>query len=233
MCVSASASADEMESLAQDVFAQQKQAMIEHQIRARGITDSRVLDSLQKVPRHEFVPVPLRHEAYTDRPVAIGSGQTISQPYIVAYMLQAAAVGPSDLVLEIGTGSGYATALLAELAKAVVSIERFPELGRGAAELLNRLGYTNVQIEIGDGTLGFPQRAPYDVIFISAAAPYFPPALLHQLAIGGRMIIPVGDATNQELQLVTNTPEGNVVRRLEGCRFVPLIGEEGFRTSFD
>jgi protein-L-isoaspartate(D-aspartate) O-methyltransferase len=233
MCVSASASADEMESLAQDVFAQQKQAMIEHQIRARGITDSRVLDSLKKIPRHEFVPVSLRHESYTDRPVAIGSGQTISQPYIVAYMLQAAAVRLSDLVLEIGTGSGYATALLAELAKAVVSIERFPELGRRAAELLNRLGYINVQIEIGDGTLGFPQRAPYDVIFISAAAPYFPPALLQQLAIGGRMIIPVGDATNQELQLVTNTPEGNVVRRLEGCRFVPLIGEEGFRTSFD
>ena len=233
MCVSVSASADEMESLAQDVFAQQKQAMIEHQIRARGIADTRVLDALQKVPRHEFIPVPLRHEAYTDRPVAIGSGQTISQPYIVAYMLQAAAVRPSDLVLEIGTGSGYATALLAELAQAVVSIERFPELGRNAAELLARLGYTNIQIEIGDGTLGFPQRAPYDVIFISAAAPHFPPALLQQLAIGGRMIIPVGDATNQELQLITNTPDGNLLRRLEGCRFVPLIGEEGFRTSFD
>ena len=221
-----------MESLAQDVFAQQKQAMIEHQIRARGITDSRVLDALLKVPRHEFIPVPLRHEAYTDRPVAIGSGQTISQPYIVAYMLQAAAVRPSDLVLEIGTGSGYATALLAELAQAVVSIERFPELGRSAAELLNRLGYTNIQVEIGDGTLGFPQRAPYDLIFISAAAPYLPPALLQQLTVGGRMIIPVGDAANQELQLVTHTTEANVVRRLEGCRFVPLIGEEGFRTSF-
>jgi len=222
-----------MESLAQDVFAQQRQAMVEQQIRARGISDPRVLDALLKVPRHQFVPVPLQQEAYTDHPVAIGSGQTISQPYIVAYMLQAAALRSSDLVLEVGTGSGYATALLAELSHAAISIERFPELALNAAELLNRLGYTNVQIEVGDGTLGFPQRAPYDLIFVSAAAPYFPPALLEQLADGGRMIIPVGDATTQELQLVTHTHEGNIVRRLEGCRFVPLIGEEGFRTSFD
>ena len=222
-----------MEILAQDVFAQQRQAMVEQQIRARGIIDEQVLEALLKVPRHEFIPVPLRHDAYTDHPVAIGSGQTISQPYIVAYMLQAVAIQPRDLVLEIGTGSGYATALLAELAQAVVSIERFPELARGAQELLTRLGYTNVQIEIGDGTLGFAQRAPYDVIFVSAAAPYFPPALLDQLVLGGRMLIPVGDATNQELQLVTRLPEGNLVRRLEGCRFVPLIGEAGFRTSFE
>jgi protein-L-isoaspartate(D-aspartate) O-methyltransferase len=233
MCAYANASADEMESLAQDVFAQQRQAMVEQQIRARGISDPRVLNALLKVPRHEFVPVSLRPEAYTDHPVAIGSGQTISQPYIVAYMLQAAAVQASDLVLEIGTGSGYATALLAELAHGVVSIERFSELAHSAAELLNKLGYTTVEIEVGDGTLGFPQRAPYDLIFVSAAAPYFPPALLEQLGIAGRMIIPVGDATNQELQLVTHTPGGDVVRRLEGCRFVPLIGEEGFRTSFD
>lgn len=207
--------------------------MVEQQIRARGISDPRVLAALLKVPRHEFVPAPLRHDAYTDHPVPIGSGQTISQPYIVAYMLQAASLRSSDLVLEVGTGSGYATALLAELSRAVVSIERFPELAKNAAELLNRLGYTNIQIEVGDGTLAFPQRAPYDLIFVSAAAPYFPPALLEQLANGGRMIIPVGDATTQELQLVTRTPEGNIVRRLEGCRFVPLIGEEGFRTSFD
>lgn len=222
-----------METLAQDVFAQQRQAMVEQQIRSRGIVDPRVLEALLKVPRHEFIPVPLRHDAYTDHPVAIGSGQTISQPYIVAYMLQAVAIQPGDLVLEIGTGSGYATALLAELARAVVSIERFPELARGAQELLARLGYTNVEIEVGDGTLGVPQRAPYDVIFVSAAAPYFPPALLNQLTIGGRMLIPVGDANTQELQLITRFPEGNVVRRLEGCRFVPLIGEAGFRTSFD
>jgi len=222
-----------METLAQDVFAQQRQAMVEQQIRARGIVDERVLGALLKVPRHEFIPVPLRHEAYTDHPVAIGSGQTISQPYIVAYMLQSAGIQPGDLVLEIGTGSGYATALLAELAREVVSIERFSGLARGAQELLARLGYTNVQIEVGDGTLGFPQRAPYDVIFVSAAAPYFPPALLDQLTIGGRMLIPVGDANTQELQLVTRFPEGNVVRRLEGCRFVPLIGEAGFRTWFD
>ena len=222
-----------MEILAQDVFAQQRQAMVEQQIKARGIVDARVLDALLKVPRHEFVPVPLRHEAYTDHPVGIGSGQTISQPYIVAYMLQAVTIQSSDLVLEIGTGSGYATALLAELARAVVSIERFPELARGAQELLARLGYTNVQIEVGDGTLGFPQRAPYDIIFVSAAAPYLPPALLDQLGPGGRMLVPVGDATNQELQLVTRLPEGNVVRRLEGCRFVPLIGEAGFHTWFD
>jgi protein-L-isoaspartate(D-aspartate) O-methyltransferase len=222
-----------METLAEDVFAQQRQAMIEQQIRARGIVDARVLEALFRVPRHEFVPVPLRHEAYTDHPVAIGSGQTISQPYIVAYMLQAVAIQPSDLVLEIGTGSGYATALLAELARDVVSIERFPELARGARELLLRLGYTNVQIEVGDGTLGFAARAPYDVIFVSAAAPRFPLPLLDQLAIGGRMLIPVGDANNQELQQVTRFPDGNVVRRLEGCRFVPLIGEAGFHTSFD
>lgn len=222
-----------MESLAQDVFAQQRQMMLDQQIRARGIVDARVLEALLKVPRHEFVPVPLRQQSYTDHPVAIGSGQTISQPYIVAYMLQAVAIQSGDLVLEIGTGSGYATALLAELARAVVTIERFAELARGAQELLLRLGYTNVQIEVGDGTLGFPPAAPYDVIFVSAAAPYFPPALLNQLAIGGRMLIPVGDANNQELQLVTRFPEGDIVRRLEGCRFVPLIGEAGFRTSFD
>src|SRR2546423_14221963 len=155
-----------MESLAQDLFGQQRQAMVEQQIKARGIHDARVLDALLKVPRHDFVPSSLRHESYTDHPLAIGSGQTISQPYIVAYMLQAVAAQPTDLVLEIGTGSGYATALLAELARAVVSIERFPELARSASELLSRLGYTNVEIVIGDGTLGCPERAPYDVIFV-------------------------------------------------------------------
>ena len=218
-----------MGSLARDVFAQQRQSMVQHQIKARGIGEPRVLEALLKVPRHEFVLPALRGEAYSDRPLGIGNGQTISQPYIVAYMLQAAQIRKSDRVLEVGTGSGYAAALLAELAHSVVSLERFPDLAQNAARLLAGLGYNNVEVTIRDGTLGYPERAPYDVIFVSAAAPYFPPALLEQLSLGGRLLIPVGDADNQELQLAVRMAEGTLVYKLEGCRFVPLIGEAGFR----
>jgi protein-L-isoaspartate(D-aspartate) O-methyltransferase len=222
-----------MESLVPDSFALRRQKMVEQQIQGRGITDPRVLAAMLKVPREEFVPGGLRNEAYADHPVAIGQGQTISQPYIVAYMLQAAAVRSSDFVLEVGAGSGYAVSLLAELARYVVAVERYPELATSASATLQRLGYRNFEIHVGDGTLGYPSRAPYDLIIVSAAAPQIPPALIEQLAIGGRMLIPIGDAEGQELQLAVRTEDKPIVRRLEGCRFVPLIGEEGFRVFFE
>ncbi len=213
----------------QELFAHQRQLMVAQQIRARGIRDVRVLDAMLKVPRHEFVPERLRKESYQDRPLDIGSQQTISQPYIVGYMLQAAAIHKSDFVLEVGAGSGYATALLAELAQYVVSVERYPELAQHALERLKKLNYENFEIHVGDGTLGHPSGAPYNVIFVSAAAPHVPPALMEQLAPEGRMIIPIGDVETQQLQLITRTAQGPIVRPLEGCRFVLLIGAEGFR----
>jgi protein-L-isoaspartate(D-aspartate) O-methyltransferase len=222
-----------MESLVPDSFALRRQKMVEQQIQGRGITDPRVLGAMLKIPREEFVPEALRNEAYADHPVAIGQGQTISQPYIVASMLQAAAVRPSDIVMEVGAGSGYAVSLLAELARYVVGVERYPELAGNASGTLQRLGYQNFEIHVGDGTLGYPSRAPYDLIMVSAAAPQIPPALIEQLAINGRMLIPIGDADGQELQLVLRTEDKPIVRRLEGCRFVPLIGEEGFRVFFE
>jgi protein-L-isoaspartate(D-aspartate) O-methyltransferase len=203
-----------------------RQRMVDSQLRGRGIADERVLSAMARVPRHEFAPEPYRDQAYDDHPLPIAQGQTISQPYIVALMLEALAMRPTDRVLEVGTGSGYVTALLAELAAQVISMERHAALADPARELLARLGYTNVRIIVGDGAQGFPELAPYDAIIVSAAAPDVPPALLAQLAEGGRMIIPVGPPDSQQLQLIRMIDGQPRITLRELCRFVPLIPGE-------
>ncbi|HWY55854.1 MAG TPA: protein-L-isoaspartate(D-aspartate) O-methyltransferase [Terriglobales bacterium] len=215
-----------------DPFFAQRRGMVESQLRARGIRDERVLAAMLRVPRHEFVSPEYRDQAYEDHPIPIGEGQTLSQPYIVAIMLEASALNASDTVLEIGTGSGYQTALLAELTKQVYSVERHASLARTGQATLARLGYTNVEIVLGDGTRGLPERAPFDAIVVSAAAPQIPPSLFEQLREGGRMVIPVGPAHAQALQLVRKHEGQPVVTAMEGCRFVPLIGSEGYRSGW-
>ena len=217
----------------QDGFANQRIAMVELQLRSRGIRDERVLAAMQRVPRHRFVPESARADAYADMPLPIGSGQTISQPYIVAAMLEALEVHAEDRVLEIGTGSGYMTALLAELAAEVVGIERHAELAERSRALLTELGYRNVQIAIGDGSLGYPAAAPYDAIIASAAAPQIPPALIEQLNQNGRMVIPIGPSHAQQLQFVRKISGDVVITLLDPCRFVPMIGESAYRAQED
>jgi protein-L-isoaspartate(D-aspartate) O-methyltransferase len=207
----------------------QRGEMVEHQLRRRGIHDERLLEAMRRVPRHEFVSREQWQQAYEDHPVVIGEQQTTSQPYIIAAMIQAASLQPRERVLEIGAGSGYQTALLAELAREVIAMERYSTLAATAQATLQRMGYHNVDVVAGDGTLGWPPAAPYDVIIVSAAAPRIPPALLEQLASGGRLVIPVGNAQEQVLQLFHKEPNGAIsMRNLEGCRFVPLIGKYGF-----
>jgi protein-L-isoaspartate(D-aspartate) O-methyltransferase len=200
-----------------------RQFMVESQLRGRGIADERVLQAMLRVPRHEFVPEPYREHAYEDGPLPIGSGQTISQPYVVAVMLQFLQIKPSDKILEVGTGSGYATALLADLAAEVFSIERHPALAQSARAVLAGLGYNNVKIFAGDGTQGLPDAAPFDAILVSAAAAGVPAALLAQLRDGGRMIIPVGGLDSQQLQLIRMVDGQPLISVHEGVRFVPLI----------
>jgi len=212
-----------------DAFAAQRRNMVDWQVRGRGIHDERVLDAMTRVPRHEFVAEGQRGQAYEDHPLPIGEEQTVSQPYIVAAMLEALALEPSATVLEIGTGSGYQTALLAELAQRVFSVERLERLAESAADRLARLGYRNVTVIVGDGSLGLPEYAPYDAIVVSAAAPTIPPALFDQLREGGRMIIPVGPAHAQDLHLVHKQQGHAVSTTLDACRFVPLIGEQGYK----
>ena len=205
------------------LFSSLRQRMVEGQLRARGIRDERVLNAMSRVPRQEFIPRQYRDQAYEDHPLPIGEQQTISQPYIVALMLEAVALRPTDRVLEIGSGSGYVTALLAELAAEVFSVERHPALANEARDLLARLGYTNVKVVVGDGSQGFSEAAPYNAIIVSAAAPEVPRALLAQLGEGGRMIIPVGPPDSQQLQLIEmrNGQPKTTLREL--CRFVPLV----------
>jgi protein-L-isoaspartate(D-aspartate) O-methyltransferase len=203
-----------------------RQRMVDTQLRARGVADERVLNAMARVPRHEFAPEPYRGEAYEDHPLPIAEGQTISQPYIVALMLEALALSPGDRVLEVGTGSGYVTALLAELAAQVISVERHAALADPARELIARMSYTNARIIVGDGALGFPECAPYDAIIVSAAAPDVPPTLLAQLAEGGRMIIPIGPPDSQQLQLIRMVDGQPRITLRELCRFVPLISGE-------
>lgn len=197
--------------------------MVDSQLRARGVSDARVLDAMVRVPRHEFVPEPYRAQAYEDHPLPIGHGQTISQPYIVGRMLESLQIAPGDKVLEVGTGSGYATALLSELAAQVFSIERHAALAENARAVLAALGCTNAHIFTGDGTLGLPANAPYNAILVSAAAPNLPPAILAQLSNGGRMIIPVGTADAQQLQFIRVLDGQPVVSLRELVRFVPLV----------
>lgn len=197
--------------------------MVAEQLRSRGIADERLLEAMARVLRHEFIPVPYRDQAYEDHPLPIGQGQTISQPYIVALMLEELALTPEDKVLEVGTGSGYVTALLAELAAEVFSIERHAALAEEARATLARLSYANVQLFVGDGSQGLPEHAPYDAILVSAAALRLPPALVAQLAEGGRMIIPVGPGDAQQLQLIKIRNGQLQVQLRELCRFVPLV----------
>lgn len=208
-----------------DVYSALRVRMVESQLRARGIADERVLGAMLRVPRHEFSPERYRDQAYEDHPLPIAEGQTISQPYIVASMLEAVQLSARDKVLEVGTGSGYVTALLAELTGEVVSIERHASLAERARALLAGMGYTNVRIIVGDGSRGFIELAPYDAIIVSAAAPELPNELIGQLADGGRMIIPVGSDDAQQLQLILmlNGQPEIVLREL--CRFVPLVSE--------
>ena len=200
-----------------------REIMVASQLRARGISDERVLDAMLRVPRHEFVPETDRNRAYEDNPLPIGDGQTISQPYVVALMLQALQLTPADTVLEVGTGSGYATALLAELAAQVFSVERHPALAEGARNLLTTLGYANIRVFTGDGTLGLPVAAPFDAILVSAAAAALPSALLVQLRDSGRMIIPVGSEDSQQLQFIRIINGQPVISLRELVRFVPLV----------
>ena len=200
-----------------------RQLMVDSQLRDRGISDPRVLHAMLRVPRHRFVPEPYRGQAYEDHPLPIGDNQTISQPYIVALMLDSLQLAPTDKVLEVGTGSGYVTALLAELAQQVFSIERHPALAEGAREVLAELGYNNARVFTGDGALGLPAYAPFDAILVSAAAPDLPSALLAQLSDSGRMIVPVGSADSQQLQFIRAVDGQQVVSLREHVRFVPLV----------
>ena len=193
----------------------------------RGIRDGRVLAAIAAVPRELFVPDDLRRDAYADRALPIGCGQTISQPFMVATMLEALALD-GGRVLDVGTGSGYQAALLAELADEVVTIERVPELAAQARETLARAGYGRVEVRVGDGTLGVPERAPFDGIVVAAAAPAVPEALYDQLAPGGRLVVPVGTRRDQWLEVVERGEDGPRRHRSVPCRFVPLLGSEGF-----
>jgi protein-L-isoaspartate(D-aspartate) O-methyltransferase len=210
-------------------YATQRVEMIERQLRRRGITDAAVLAAMMAVPRHEFVPEEYRSQAYEDLPLPIGGGQTISQPYIVAAMTAALHLRAGERVLEIGTGCGYQAAVLSRLAKEVFTIERRPELASSSSARLARLGYLNVHVHCGDGTLGLPEFAPFDAILVAAAAPAVPKPLLAQLAEGGRMILPVGDTEHQELQLIEKHGDVFPAKMLEGCRFVPLVGYHGWQ----
>jgi protein-L-isoaspartate(D-aspartate) O-methyltransferase len=196
--------------------------MVEQQLAARGISDPRVLEAMRAVPRHEFVPTASRDQGYADSPLTIGEGQTISQPYIVALMTEAAAVRSGDRVLEVGTGSGYQAAVLAALGADVYSIEIVEPLARRAAETLARLGY-RVHLRHGDGYRGWPEAAPFDAIVVTAAPPRVPPALVAQLAPGGRLVIPVGEE-EQELQVLRRGPSGIETRTIVPVRFVPMVG---------
>jgi protein-L-isoaspartate(D-aspartate) O-methyltransferase len=196
---------------------------VRKQLAERGIRDVRVLDAMRQVPRHEFIPETFLQDAYGDHPLPIGEGQTISQPYIVAAMLEHLGLQATDRVLEVGTGSGYVTALLSLLCADVYSVERHAQLAAMAESTLQRLEYRNVKIRVGDGREGWPEYAPFDAIVVSAATPEMPPMLFAQLREGGRMIVPVGPSSSQELQLIRKVNGLPEVKVLEGCRFVPLV----------
>ena len=202
----------------------ERERMVEEQLISRGIRDPRVLAAMLRVPRHELVPPELRDFAYTDRPLPIGSDQTISQPYVVAAMTEAARIQRAARVLEVGTGSGYQTAVLADLGAEVYSIEIVPELAAAAANALARLGYDGIHLRTGDGYRGWPEAALFDAILVAAAPPQVPRPLLEQLAVGGRLVIPIG-ADRQELQVITRRRHGEVTSRLFPVRFVPMTGE--------
>jgi protein-L-isoaspartate(D-aspartate) O-methyltransferase len=202
--------------------------MVQHQLRGRDIVDERVLHAMERVRRELFVPEGERKRAYDDAALPIAGGQTISQPYMVARICEALALRGDERVLDVGTGSGYQAAVIAELADEVFTIERIPELAAQARANLGAAGYGNVHVHVGDGTLGLPEEAPFDAIAVAAAAPEFPQSLYEQLKLRGRLVVPVGGPRGQRLETVVRTPEGPAVVRSVPCRFVPLLGEEGF-----
>ena len=215
---------EDMESL--------RHRMVEQQIARRGVRDQRLLAAMREVPRHHFVPDELRDHAYEDMPLPIEAGQTISQPYIVAAMIEAAAISSPDHVLEVGAGSGYAAAILSRLASRVFAIERHDVLASLAARRMEELGYTNVSVQAGDGTEGWPDQAPFDAILVAAGGPAVPPPLLQQLAVGGRLVMPIGGAYEQRLVRITRTDADSFNQQtLEAVRFVPLIGAHGWRAD--
>jgi len=210
-------------------FAGARREMVLTQIRKRGIRSERVLQAMTAVLRHLFVPREFLSRAYADEPLPIGEAQTISQPFMVAAMAEALSLEGSERVLEVGAGSGYQAAVLSLLAREVIAVETQPALAAGARERLARLGYANVRVEQGDGSLGWPACAPYDAILITAAAPGVPPPLFEQLAEGGRLVIPVGNPEQQELSRIVKREGRPIARSLYACRFVPLVGRYGWR----
>lgn len=214
--------------MADPEFTAQRREMVERQLRRRGIHDTRVLDAMLEVPRHEFVPQEFRAQSYEDKPISIGEGQTISQPFIVAAMIEAMELKGHEKVLEVGAGSGYAAAILSRLAAMVFTVESRPNLATAAHERLAQLGYANVAVHTGDGSGGLAEAAPFDAILVAAAAPLVPQPLVEQLAEGGRMAIPVGDEQSQELVLLRKLNGEIHSRTLHHCAFVPLIGRYGF-----
>ena len=209
-------------------FERLRREMVQAQLEPRKIKDQRVLEAMRKVPRHKFVPERMRREAYDDHPLPIGEGQTISQPYMVAIMTELLELRGEEKVLEIGTGSGYQLAILAELAREAFSVERFGPLADQSRTRLRELGYRNIEIRTGDGTLGWPERAPFDGIIVTAGAPRIPPPLIEQLSEGGRLVIPVGEERHQELYRVVKEGGGTRKEYFGGCVFVPLVGEHGW-----
>jgi protein-L-isoaspartate(D-aspartate) O-methyltransferase len=211
-----------------DSLLAQRLRMVEEQLRARGIRDERLLAAMAKVPREAFISAEDIANAYGDYPLPIGAGQTISQPYIVAVMVEALELQPNDRVLEVGSGTGYQAAILGELCAEVWSIERHAELADKALEILQRLGYSNIHVVTGDGSLGLPEQAPFDKILVAAAAPRVPETLVAQLVDGGQLVVPVGSRQEQQVQVVRKIGNETTVSLRDPCRFVPLLGEQGW-----
>jgi len=220
------------QTMSEEGYAELRDAMVETQIRKRGIADERVLQAMRGVPRHEFVESHWKKLAYTDEPLPIGGGQTISQPYIVAVMCDAVGLAGTEKVLEIGTGCGYQAAVLSCLGWEVHTVECREELATGARERLQRLGYKNIQVHCGDGSAGLAECAPYDGIVVAAATPHVPEPLVQQMAEGGRMIVPVGGKEHQVLLLLTKHGETVSLEEREPCRFVPLLGRYGWKDAY-
>lgn len=212
-----------------EYFTKARKAMVRQQIAARGVEDPRVLEAMRKVPRHLFVPAHLADRAYDDSPLPIGEGQTISQPYMVAWMTELLELKEDSRVLEVGTGSGYQAAVLCELAREVYTVEKIPELAREAERRLLSLGYRNFHLRVGDGTLGWPEEAPFDGIIVTAGAPSVPQPLAEQLADRGRLVIPVGPSGMQMLTVIRREGGGFTRSEKGSCVFVPLVGEHGWK----
>lgn len=214
-----------------DIYARARKTMVEEQITSRGVTQKEVIEAMLTVPRQLFVSEALAPQVYSDFPLPIGEGQTISQPFMVAYMTEALKLTGTEKVLEIGTGSGYQAAVLSMCAERVFSIERISTIASRTRKLLDDLGYSSILVKVGDGTLGWADEAPFDAIIVTAGAPHIPEVLIDQLADGGRLVIPVGDEFSQELLRITRRGDTTVTERLGGCRFVKLIGKDGWEKA--